>query len=120
LVAFGFEQTPVPVSHTPATWHWSRAVQAVAVPGEHVPDWQVSPVVHALLSVHVVPLVAIGFEQTPVPVSQTPATWHWSVALQITGFEPTHSPVPLHASICVQAFPSLHAVPDVAGGPDSH
>jgi hypothetical protein len=76
LVAIGFEQTPVPVSQTPATWHWSDAVHTVAVPGVHVPAWQLSPVVQALLSVQVVPFVAFGFEQTPVPVSQTPATWH--------------------------------------------
>jgi hypothetical protein len=75
-LAFGFEQTPVPVSQTPATWHWSRAVQTVAVPDEHVPAWQLSPVVQALLSVQPVPSLAFGFEQTPVPVSQTPATWH--------------------------------------------
>jgi hypothetical protein len=51
-------------------------VHTVAVPGVHVPAWQLSPVVQALLSVQLVPFVAIGFEQKPVPVSQTPATWH--------------------------------------------
>jgi hypothetical protein len=51
-------------------------VQTVAVPDAHVPDWQLSPFVHALPSAHDVPLVAIGFEQKPVPVSHTPATWH--------------------------------------------
>ncbi len=38
----------------------------------------------ALLSLHVVPLGAFGFEHTPVPGLQTPATWHWSDAVQVT------------------------------------
>src|SRR5439155_22912465 len=30
---FGFEHTPVVVSHVPATWHWSRAVQVTVEVG---------------------------------------------------------------------------------------
>jgi hypothetical protein len=40
-----------------------------------------------------VPLFALGFEQTPVPVLHTPATWHWSLAVHTTGFDPVHTPV---------------------------
>ena len=37
FAAFGFEHAPVPVLHTPATWHESLAVHTTAVPA-HVPD----------------------------------------------------------------------------------
>src|SRR5262245_21325248 len=33
----GFEQMPVPVSHVPALWHWSDAVQTTGLPPTHVP-----------------------------------------------------------------------------------
>ena len=32
FAAGGFEQRPVPVSHVPATWHWSDAVQTTGAP----------------------------------------------------------------------------------------
>jgi hypothetical protein len=52
------------------------SLQTTVVPGWQTPPAQLSPVVQALLSVHVVPSVAAGFEQMPVPVLQVPATWH--------------------------------------------
>jgi hypothetical protein len=42
----------------------------------HVPAWQVSVCVQALPSLQGFPLATFGFEQTPVPVLQTPAEWH--------------------------------------------
>jgi hypothetical protein len=48
--------------------------------------------VHVLPSLHAVPLGLVGFEHTPVLVLQVPATWHWSSALQTTGFEPEQVP----------------------------
>src|SRR5262244_782515 len=80
-----------------------------------VPPWQVSVCVQALPSVHAVPLGALGFEQMPVAWSHVPATWHWSCAVQTTGLAPTQVP-PTHASVCVQALPSLQARPSTAGG----
>jgi hypothetical protein len=74
--AAGFEQSPVPVSQVPATWHESRAPHTTGVPPAHTPDWQLSLCVHAFPSEHDVPSVAAGFEQSPVPVSQVPAAWH--------------------------------------------
>ena len=41
-----------------------------------LPDWQVSPCVHASLSLHAVPSALAGFEQRPVVWSQLPALWH--------------------------------------------
>src|SRR5262249_50637625 len=60
-------------------------------------------------SLHGVPLVAVGLEQTPVVGSQVPGTWHWSEAVQTFGVPPQ---VPLvQTSPVVQALPSLHVVP---------
>src|SRR5262249_38993031 len=44
----------------PGLWHGPGVSQATADP-VHVPFWQVSPVVHALLSSHAVPLGVVGF-----------------------------------------------------------
>ena len=88
---FGFEHVPVPVLHTPATWHWSRAVHVTGLAPEHVPDWQVSVWVHPLPSLHAVPFAAIGFEHVPVATLHTPATWHESLAVHTTAV-PVHAP----------------------------
>lgn len=76
----------------------------------HVPDWHVSLVVQALASLHAAPFALLGFEHTPVTVSQTPGTWHWSAAMHVTGLPPVQVPA-WQVSVCVQAFPSMHAVP---------
>src|SRR5438046_287852 len=80
-----------------------------------VPFSQVSVWVQALPSLQVVPLGAAGLEQLPVDVLHVPATWHWSEAGQILGLEPVHAPL-WQLSVCVQALPSLHAVPSVFDG----
>ena len=46
----------------------------------------------ALESLQDVPLGTTGFEQSPVAGLQVPAMWHWSEAVQTTGFAPTHVP----------------------------
>ena len=74
------------------------------------PVWHVSLCVQALPSLHAVPFGALGFEQMPVAGSQVPATWHWPLAVHVTGLEPVQTPV-WHVSVCVQALPSLQAVP---------
>jgi hypothetical protein len=112
---FGFEQTPVVVSHVPALWHWSSGVQTTGVPAEHEPFWQVFPVVQALLSLQDTPLAFAGFEQVPVSGLQVPASWHWSDAVQTTGLLPTQTP-PWQVSVCVQALLSLHTAPFALAG----
>src|SRR5438309_31212 len=102
-VAGGFEQVPVDASQVPATWHWSLAVQTTGFAPTQAPAWQVSVWVQAFESVQALPSDLGGFEQTPVVVSQVPATWHWSLALQTTGFEPTQAPA-WQVSVWVQAF----------------
>ena len=74
----------------------------------HAPDWHVSLVVQALASLHAAPFALLGFEHTPVTVSQTPGTWHWSAARHVTGLPPVQVP-DWHWSVWVQAFPSLQA-----------
>jgi hypothetical protein len=83
-------------------------VQVTAVPLQ-TPDWQVSPVVQALPSLHVVPLGAVGFEHIPVAGLHVPARWHESLAVQVTAV-PAQTP-DWQLSLVVQASPSLHEVP---------
>jgi hypothetical protein len=110
----GFEQTPVAGLHVPAEWQASEATQVVAAP-EQTPERQASFDVHALPSLQIVPSAIVGLEHAPVPGSHVPATWHESLAVQATAFPPVQTP-DWHASLCVHAFPSLHAVPFAAVG----
>ena len=63
--------------------------------------------VQALPSLHAVPFCAGGFEQAPVTGSHVPATWHGSLGVHATGFDPVQTPS-RQASFLVQALPSLH------------
>ncbi len=75
-----------------------------------VPFWQVSVCVQALPSLQAVPLAAlVADEQVPVDGLHVPATLQVP-AVQVTGLEPTQAP-PWQVSVCVQALPSLQAVP---------
>jgi hypothetical protein len=58
-----------------AVLHAVAAAQVTGLPPVHAPLWQVSVCVHALPSLHVVPLVAfVGDEHTPVLGLHVPAT----------------------------------------------
>ncbi len=94
----------------PRRWHWSGAAQTTGFAPVQVPAWQVSVCVHALPSLHAVAVGPRGFEQTPVAGLHVPAPWHWSGAVQTTGFAPVQAPA-WQVSVCVHALPSLHAVP---------
>jgi hypothetical protein len=79
----------------------------------HTPFWQVSVCVHMLPSLQVVLFARlVGAEQIPVCWLHVPGVWH-DVALQTTGFAPTHDPF-WQLSVCVHAFPSLQFDPFVA------
>ena len=71
--ATGVWLTPVDGPHASAV-HGLPSSMATAEPGVQVPAWQASPAVHALLSLHAVPLGATGFEHAPVLGSQVPGT----------------------------------------------
>jgi hypothetical protein len=90
-------------------------MQVTGLEPAHAPPWHVSVCVHPLPSLQAVPFAAIGFEHTPVDKSHVPATWHWSLAVQVTGLEPAHTP-DWQASVRVHAFPSLQVVPFAAMG----
>src|SRR4051812_10385699 len=74
------------------------------------PAWQVSVCVQAVPSLHAVPFAFVGLEHTPVAGAHVPTSWHWSCAVHVTGFAPVQVP-DWQVSLCVQALPSLHAVP---------
>src|SRR5438067_2534753 len=105
---------PLAGSQVPATWHWSRVVQTTGFVPTQAPAWQESLWVQALPSVQVLPSALLGLEQVPVAVSQVPASWHWSRAVQATGLVPVQTPA-WQESLWVQALPSLQLVPSVLG-----
>src|SRR5205809_6576997 len=72
----GLEQAPLAGSQTPATWHWSSAVQTTGFAPMQTPAWQVSVWVQASPSAQARPAALAGLEQVPLAGSQTPATWH--------------------------------------------
>ena len=80
-----------------------------------LPLWHVSLFVQALPSLQVVPLATAGVEHVPVLGLQAPIPWHWSLAVQVTGFVPVQVPF-WQESVCVQPLLSLHAVPLAATG----
>src|SRR5207247_5479937 len=111
----GFEHCPEVGSQVPVSWQWSSALQTTGLEPVQVPLWQVSLCVQALPSLQALPLAAAGCEHSPVAGSHVPATWHWSEAVQVTGLLPTQLP-PWQVSLCVQALPSLQALPLAAAG----
>jgi len=58
----------------PSSVHGLPSLQSGAGPLTHAPSWQVSPCVHALLSLQLVPFGLAGLEQVPVVGSQVPAS----------------------------------------------
>src|SRR5258705_364724 len=81
--------------------------------------------VRALVCLRAVPLGAAGFEQLPDAGSHVPATWHWSLALQMTGLLPVQTPA-WQVSVWVQALASDQegavgaAGVDLGGGGGTH
>jgi hypothetical protein len=112
---FGFEHAPVEVLQVPTEWHWSNAVQTTGLVPLQVPLWQESVVVQALPSLQATPFAFTGLEQVPFEVLHTPTSWHWSEAVQTTGFPPVHVPA-WQVSARVHALPSLQVVPSALFG----
>src|SRR2546427_628945 len=103
------EHTPVAGLQVPGSWHWS-VVQTTGLAPTQLPFWQLSICVQASPSLQAVPLVLfVGAEHAPVAGLQVPGSWHWSV-VQTTGLAPMQLPF-WQVSVCVQASPSLQAVP---------
>ena len=108
LALLGLLQTPVLGLQVPTSWHWSLALQVLAVPPLHTPESHFSPVVHAFPSSQVP--VLTGLLQMPVLVLQVPALWHWSLAVQTTAAPLVQTP-DLQTSPVVHANPSVQALP---------
>ena len=68
---------------------------------------------HALPSLHAVPLVFATAAGQPVAGTHAPIVWHWSV-VHVTVVPPPHVPA-WHVSPVVHALASLQAVPFVFG-----
>ena len=111
----GLLQSPVAGSQVPASWHWSLAVHVTGLAPLHTPAWQLSVLVQALLSLHAEPSLLAGLLHLPVPASQLPAVWHWSLAAHVTGLAPLHTPL-WQLSVCVHRVPSLQAEPSALAG----
>jgi len=103
-------------------WQVSGFVQALpssqGVPSglagpSHTPAWQASLCEQAFPLSHAAPSALTGLEQ-PVAGSQTPASWHWSCAVHVTGTPPVHTEL-THVSFWVQGFRSSHGVPGGLG-----
>jgi hypothetical protein len=90
-------------------------VQVTGFEPTQVPLWQESVCVQRFPSLQVVPFAAAGFEQTPVLALQIPATWHWSMAAQVTWLPAVQTPA-WQESFKSQALPSLQAAPFSAAG----
>jgi hypothetical protein len=84
----------------------------------HTPPVHTSLVVAASPSSQGVPLAAAGSLHRPVAWSQVPASWHWSLAVQVTAAQrstPPHTP-PVQTSLVVAGSPSSQTVPLAAFG----
>src|SRR5688572_26611641 len=85
-------------------------MQITGLAPTHMPLVQASVWVQPLVSLQVVPLGALGFEQVPLAGLHTPTTWHWSCCVHTTGLAPTQMP-PMQASVWVQPLLSVQVVP---------
>jgi hypothetical protein len=83
------EHWPLAGSQVLAALHAVAAGHVIGVPGTHAPAWQLSPTVHALPSLHVVPLVTAM--QAPVVAEQ---------ALQTPHAVPVSCQTPLPSHVC--------------------
>jgi hypothetical protein len=79
----GFEHTPVTGLQTPISWHGSSGAHTTGLAPTHAPAWQVSVLLHALLSLHTEPSGFAGFEHIPVATSHTPTAWQLSEAWHV-------------------------------------
>jgi hypothetical protein len=82
-----------------------------AAPPPHVPAMQVSPVVHAFASLHMVPSAETG--HVPPGEMHVPAGWQ-VLAGHVTGLEPVHAPL-LQEYARKQRSVPVHVVPSVFG-----
>jgi hypothetical protein len=93
-----------------STVHALPSSTFTGVPGVHEPVWQVSEPLHWSPSEQGAPSGFVGLVHCPVEASQVPASWHASIALQVTGAPGLQEPA-WQVSEPLQALPSPHEVP---------
>src|SRR5262245_48051246 len=86
------------------------AAGRTGVPPPHTPAAQVVPAGPAVAASHEAPSLPVGFEHSPLPGSQVPATWQASSGAHARG-EPAAQSPPWQVSFWVQGLPSLQPVP---------
>jgi hypothetical protein len=74
--------------------HSFTSSQSIGLLPVQTPAWQVLVWVQTLWSSHDVPSGLAGLVQAPVDGLQTPAVWHWSLAVQALMQCPPHSICP--------------------------
>ena len=86
------------------------AVDDDALPSgfSQLPAWQVPPA-------QCVPSAFAGAEQSPVAESHAPSSWQSSLAAQLFGDAPVHTPA-RQVSVCVHLSPSSHDAPSALAG----
>jgi len=93
--ATGFEHVPLLVSHVPATWHASDALQTTALLPTQTPFWHVSVCVQELPSLHAFPV--LGWQDPPLhakhPLHARPLLFQVPVASHDCGCWPLQRPV---------------------------
>jgi hypothetical protein len=108
--ALAYEHWPVVELHVPVpVWHVVGELQVTAVPGVHVPAWQVAGLQASELQLVLFP--ALGYVHWPVVELHVPGeAWHAGGELQVTDVPPVHTP-DWQVSPLVHALASLHTVP---------
>ena len=108
---FGFEQMPVPVSHVPATWHWSTGEHVTGLLPLHLPASHLSVCVHLSPSVQVAPSLPAVKTQPVAPSHES--TVHGLLSSQVMS-APLHRPL-AQLSESVHLLPSSHLAPSLPG-----
>jgi hypothetical protein len=91
-------------------WHWSAAGHVTGLPFVQLPDWHVSPVVHAFPSLQDVPLETAVCD-TPVTGSHASAV-HGFPSSTTSGVPGVHVP-PWQVSAPSHTVPFGHGVPSI-------
>ena len=106
FAATGFEHWPVAGLHVPAVWHWSCAAHVTGLPPVQTPAWHVSLCVHALPSLHAVPVSRAQVPSTAAPAATEQASH--APALQAALQQTPSAQKPLsHSAPPAQGLPLL-------------
>jgi hypothetical protein len=111
----GFVQAPVAMSHAPARWQSSVAVQTTGLPPVHTPFKQASARVQALPSSQVVPSALGAAWHWPVAGLQRAGSWQASLAGHVRTAPPVQAPARQTSSV-LHGLPSSQLAPSALGG----